>query len=251
MYPFSIQSLCNRRKTVAIGIHGEDPLYDGSFNFIELQLYTAHCGASVFACAGWVFDGDVAIAETLSAGLQHRLQELRDQADSAADGVAALQAKRQELKMKVDNVTEAIAAIGHSPNLLSKLAAIEAEISRLDDRLAEMNQPRDLTVSLDDLRMFLHERAAAIGELLHGDVEIARQALAKHVDQLVLTPKGTPDGPILEVSGDVEIFDGNGATGDVCSSNGGQRRDRVPLHALVSRETDFAGPAEAPCVRVA
>jgi DNA invertase Pin-like site-specific DNA recombinase len=136
--------------------------------------------------------------ERFQEQLQSRLQELRDQAESAADGVAALQTKRQELKMKVSNVTEAIAAVGHSPGLLAQLATIEAEIARLDERLAEMNQPRDLTASLDDLKAFLRERAAAIGELLHGDVEIARQALAKHIDRLVLTPKTSLDGPVLE-----------------------------------------------------
>jgi len=141
--------------------------------------------------------------------------------------VAALQTKLQELKMKVSNVTEAIAAVGHSPGLRAQLATIEAEIARLDERLAEMNQPRDLTASLDDLKAFLRERAAAIGELLHGDVEIARQALAKHIDRLVLTSRTSLDGPVLEVSGDVEIFDGHSATKGVCSSDGDQGRYQI------------------------
>jgi len=94
--------------------------------------------------------------------LERRMKELREQADNAANGIAALQGKRQELKMQVDRVTDAIATIGHSPSLLSKLGAIEAEISRLDDRLAEMNQTRDLSLSVDGLRSFLAE----IGRLL-------------------------------------------------------------------------------------
>jgi site-specific DNA recombinase len=159
--------------------------------------------------------------------LQRRLQEIRDQADSVANGVLALQGKRQELKAKATNVTEAIAAIGHSPSLLAQLAAIETEIAKLDDRLTEMNQPRDIAVSLEDLREVLHERAAEIGALLRGDVEVARQALAKYVDRLVLTPKSTPDGPVLDVSGSVEIFSGNETGDGVCISSGGQRRDRT------------------------
>ena len=78
--------------------------------------------------------------------------------------------KRQELKAKATNVTEAIAAIGHSPSLLAQLSSIEAEIAKLDDRLTEMNQPRDLAISLEDLREVLHERASEIGALLRGDV---------------------------------------------------------------------------------
>lgn len=179
--------------------------------------------------------------ERFQEQLQRRLQELRDQADSAADGVAALQTKRQELKMKVSNVTEAIAAVGHSPGLLAQLATIEAEIASLDERLAEMNQPRDLTASLDDLKAFLRERAAAIGELLHGDVEIARQALAKHIDRLVLTPKTSLDGPVLEVSGDVEIFDGHGATNGVYSSDGGQGWNPSVLNNLAGGACSSGG----------
>ena len=98
-------------------------------------------------------------------------------------------AKRQELKTNATNVTEAIAAIGHSPSLPAQLATIETEKSKLDDRLTEMNQPRDLAVSLGDLR---EVRAAEIGALLRGDVEVARLVLAKYVDRLVLTSKGHP-----------------------------------------------------------
>ena len=64
-------------------------------------------------------------------------------------------------------------------------------------------------------------------QLLQGDVEAARQALGKHVERLVLTLKSTPEGPILEVAGNVEIFNGNENGEGVCISNGGQRRGRT------------------------
>ena len=170
--------------------------------------------------------------------LERRMKELREQADNAANGVAALQMKRQELKTQVDRVTDAIARMGHSPNLLSKLGAIEAEISRLDDRLAEMNQPRDFSLSLEDLRGFLCQQVADISRLLHGDVEIARQIFAKHVDQLTLTPQGTADGSVLAVSGDVQLFNLLPDAGEVCSSNGGQRRDRTADAGLFRAPTN-------------
>jgi hypothetical protein len=156
--------------------------------------------------------------------LQQRLRQLKEQAESASDGIVALQEKRQDLKVKVSNVTEAIASFGHSPSLLSQLASLEGEIAKLDDRLAEMNQPHDFALSIEDLRLYLYEQAAEISALLYGDVDSARQALAKYVERLVLTPKNTPDGPLLEVSGNVEFFRGNEGGEGVSISDGGQRR---------------------------
>jgi hypothetical protein len=73
----------------------------------------------------------------------------------------------------------------------------------------------------------LYARAAEIGKLLRGDVEDARLALAKYVYQLTLTPRSTPEGPLLDTAGDVEIFNGFEEGDGGCISNGGQRRDRT------------------------
>jgi hypothetical protein len=55
------------------------------------------------------------------------------------------------------------------------------------------------------------------------------QTMAKHIEQLILTPKEAPDGPLLEVSQYVELFNVLGDTDEVCSSNGGQRRYRISV----------------------
>jgi hypothetical protein len=112
---------------------------------------------------------------------------------------------------------------------------------------AEMNQPRELSQSLDELRDFLCSQAAEISRLLHGDVEIARQTLAKHIEQLKLTPAESPEGPLLGVSDDVELFNVLGDSDGVCSSNGGQRRDRtadVGLFRAPSKRTKCPGIAD-------
>jgi hypothetical protein len=82
---------------------------------------------------------------------------------------------------------------------------------------------------LDELRKVLYATAAEIGRLLRGDVEDARLALAKYVDQLTLTPRNTPEGPLLDIAGEVELFNGFEEGDGVCISNGGQRRDRTAL----------------------
>jgi|SRR5882724_4360961 len=78
-------------------------------------------------------------------------------------------------------------------SLLAQLGIIEAEIAKTDDQLSSLNQPRELSASLEDLQRFFCEKALE----LRADVDIARQALAKHIEKLVLTPKETPEGPVL------------------------------------------------------
>jgi site-specific DNA recombinase len=147
--------------------------------------------------------------QRFSEELQRRLRQIQEESVRAASGVNLLQERRRELKTKADNLAEAIAAMGHSPTLLSQLATVETQIARIDQDLAEINTPRDLEVTMADLRKFVAEKALDLQGVLRADVSSARQALAKHVEKLVLTPKETLEGPVLEVSGDVDLFGGD------------------------------------------
>jgi site-specific DNA recombinase len=147
--------------------------------------------------------------QRFSEEVQRRLRQIQKESAQAASGVNLLQARRRELKTKANNLADAIAAIGHSPTLLSQLAAIETEISKIDGELAEINTPHKLDVTIAELRKFVSEKALDLRSVLRADVAVARQALAKHIEKLVLTPKETPNGPALEVSGDVDLFAGD------------------------------------------
>jgi site-specific DNA recombinase len=138
--------------------------------------------------------------QRFSEELQRRLRQIQEESAKAASGVSLLQERRRELKTKADNLAEAIAAMGHSPTLLSQLATVETQISRIDQDLAEINAPHDLEITMADLRKFVSEKALDLQAVLRADVTAARQALAKHIEKLVLTPKETPNGPVLEVS---------------------------------------------------
>jgi hypothetical protein len=58
---------------------------------------------------------------------------------------------------------------------------------------------------------FLHKECETFCELLKSDPERARGEIQKRIKKLVLTPKETPGGAVLEVSGDIELL----RTGDV------------------------------------
>jgi hypothetical protein len=79
-----------------------------------------------------------------------------------------------------------------------------------------------------DLRKFVAEKALDLQGVLRADITAALQALTKHIEKLVLTTKETLDGPVLEVSGDVDLFGG----GRACNAVGGQGRNRTALHDL-------------------
>jgi hypothetical protein len=53
------------------------------------------------------------------------------------------------------------------------------------------------------------EKTLDLQSVLKGDVAAARRALANHIEKLTLTPKEAPEGVVLDVSGDVDLFAGD------------------------------------------
>jgi len=143
--------------------------------------------------------------------LQKRLRELQEQTLKAADAVTTLQDQRRALKGQAQNLGEAIAKMGHSATLLHQLAGIESEIERIDEQLAMANQPLDLAFSLELIRDFVSEKALDFRMAFDAEPGKARQILANHIEKLILTPRETADGPVYDVSGDIDLFGGDRA----------------------------------------
>ncbi len=174
-------------------------------------------------------------------GLHKRLKDLQEQTLKAADTVATLQNQRRELKGQAVNLGEAIAKMGHSSTLLHQLAVIESEIERIDERLALANQPLDLAFSLELIRDFVSEKALDFNLAFDSEPSKARQVLANHIERLVLTPRVTEDGPVYDVSGEIDLCGGDRegmslavkasirpSSGQKrCNADGGQGRDRT------------------------
>jgi|SRR5690242_18747564 hypothetical protein len=103
------------------------------------------------------------------------------------------------LTKQAENICDAIAANGHrnSPSLLSRLSTIEAEIGAINTRLAEAGTVSEIPISHQQLRDFVVKKVGDFESILLGDPILAKDALRKHVSQLVLTPRQTPSGPFL------------------------------------------------------
>jgi hypothetical protein len=83
-----------------------------------------------------------------------------------------------------------------------------AEIDRLMTAKPQSRLPK---FTDEEIREFLRQESKDFCDALTSDPEFARQEIQKRIKGLVLTPKETPEGQVLEVSGDLALL----RTGDV------------------------------------
>ena len=125
------------------------------------------------------------------------------------------------LERKGRNLADAIAQNGSSPFLTSELANVDARLAEIDRLSNAKPAPKLPTFRNEEIRSFLRKECEDFCELLKADPESARGEIEKQIKKLVLTPKETADGAVLEVSGDIELL----RTGDVL--------DESPLEGTV------------------
>ena len=136
--------------------------------------------------------------------LQKRLTEIQRQ----ATGLDEFRRQRSELQLKAERLTTAIADSGHSPALLSKLAEIERQIAEVNRR-EEAARPVNLSAAVGEVREFVYSQVMQLRGLFQQDATGSKAVLARHIGQLVLTPKPNPTGPIYEVTGGFDLLAGN------------------------------------------
>jgi site-specific DNA recombinase len=179
--------------------------------------------------------------------LRKRLNDRRSAARAAAGRSGELQNRLGLLLKQADNICDAIAANGHrnSPSLLSRLSATEAEIEHVKSRLAEAQTVVQITISQQDLSDFVMKKAADFESILVGDPIVAKDAIRKHIGQLVLKPGQTTTGPVFDVSGDIDLFTGDEDVMQMVPGGGVEpprpegRRILSPLIPFANRPTFF------------
>lgn len=153
---------------------------------------------------------------------QERINEFRKQLEArialeerlaaeAGSNRPKLEHERSELEKQARHLVDAIAQHGYSSFLSAQLAGIESRLREVERLLSTKPAPRVPVFRDDQIREFLRKESEHFCELLKGDPETARREIQKRIKKLVLTPKETPNGAVLEVSGDMELL----RTGDV------------------------------------
>ena len=111
------------------------------------------------------------------------------------------------------------------------------------DRLLTAKPASKLPKFTDDqIREFLRQESKDFCDALTSDPEFARQEIQKRIKRLVLTPKETPEGLVLEVSGDVALL----GTGDVLVKSPIQRTSEqyigvsTPLASIILKPAPLA-----------
>jgi site-specific DNA recombinase len=123
----------------------------------------------------------------------------------------ALEQERSALEIQARHLVDAIAQHGISSFLSAQLETVESRLGEIEHLLSAKPAANLPVVTEEQIREFLRKECKDFCEVLTGDRELARQEIQKRIKNLSVTPKETPGGAVLEVSGDIELL----RTGDV------------------------------------
>ncbi len=144
------------------------------------------------------------------AQLKARIEMEEKLAREAVSNSAELKEEQSDLQVQAEHLADAIARHGLSSVLSLRLSTLEARLAEIERQLAAKSLAKLPTFSDEEIREFLHKECKDFCEILVGDPELAKQEIQKRIKRLVLTPKRTPNGTVLEVSGDVGLFQREG-----------------------------------------
>ena len=143
----------------------------------------------------------------LRAQIERHLDKTVDR-ETAGD-VPSLEARLSELKYQSNNLARAIARHNDSEALISELAIVESEIKDVHRQISNSRNVGTTTrrdISFQEFRDFVMQKAGNLEAALRGDPAVARETLRKIIRRLTLTPVQSLTGPMLEVTGDTDLF---------------------------------------------
>lgn len=117
-----------------------------------------------------------------------------------------LSEERSDLQAQARNLVDAIARHGLSAFLSTQLEAVESRLAEIDRLLTAKPEKTLPNFTDEQIRTFLRQECKDFCELLAGDPIVAKHEIQKRIKRLVLMPRHTPNGTVLEVKGDVGLF---------------------------------------------
>jgi hypothetical protein len=145
-----------------------------------------------------------------AAQLKARIELEEKLAREAEVNRPALEKERSELNSRGRRLGEAIATLGLSAFVAEQLGIVESRLVEIDRLLTSKPAAKLPSFTNEQIREFLPKECKTFCEVLVGDPELAKQEIQKRIKKLVLTPKQTADGTVLDVTGDVELLQAQG-----------------------------------------
>ena len=180
--------------------------------------------------------------QDFSAQLQAAIELEEKLASESVSNGSKLKAERADLEQQAIRLADAIGQHGYSSVLSAQLSRVETRMTEIDRLLAAKPALKIPKFTDEQIREFLRQECQDFCDVLAGDPELARQEIQKRIKKLIVTPKDTPDGPVLEVSGDVALL----RTGDVLVESPFQRTSEhyigvsMPLAGIILKPAPLA-----------
>jgi site-specific DNA recombinase len=143
-----------------------------------------------------------------AAQLETRLKSEQKLAREAESNSSKLQEERYELVKKAERLVDAIVQHGISSFISAQLNTLESRLAEIDRMLILKCDTTLPSFTDEEIREFLAGERQHFCDALAGDPELAKREIQKHIHKLVITPKETLSGVMLEVTGDVHLFQG-------------------------------------------
>jgi len=141
-----------------------------------------------------------------SAQLKTRIELEEKLARDAELNRPHLETERSELQRQARHLVDAIAMHGISTFISAQLETVESRLKEIERLLNAEPAAKLPTFTDEQIREFLQQERQNFCDALAGGSELARLEIHKRINKLIVTPKETLDGAVLEITGDVELF---------------------------------------------
>jgi len=138
--------------------------------------------------------------------LNQTLQGVRKLA--LAESSDELAQKKTAIETRMSKILDAIEVMdsAHAVPLTDRFVAAQAELATLNQQINARRTEAKTKVSVEETRRLVTDKLKELFNVCQADISKARQMMQQLIKTLVLVPVDSPDGPIYEVIGDVDLF---------------------------------------------
>ncbi len=151
------------------------------------------------------------IANCFHAKLEARIAELQSEARKNAISKPELLKERAEKVQEAWALTDFIVAHGSqaSPTVQTRLAAAEARVKEIDERLAIAKEPDAITFTAAQIAEHLREKMSSLQSVLTSEPLVGKQTIRKHIRKITLTPGELEGKRVFYAAVEFELGGGN------------------------------------------